>query len=238
MATRPTISDVARLAGVSVGTVSHVLRGKVRVSENLSLRVHEAAAALGYAVDPSAQALRLGYQNIVGVGLLGARKEVEQAACAFLLPFARELRQYGMEALVLSPAHSPVKDLCLEDFTELVMRAKRWHLHSLLICLSTEFSSCTSINAEAYVAGADTDKHRLFPIAQSISATQALPIFEVHLNALGTRKLHGEGKTASLEWRPLRVGSDSAEGHCLTRGNIAECIAAIMDSRAETKVVG
>ncbi|WP_455186708.1 LacI family DNA-binding transcriptional regulator [Actinomyces sp.] len=238
MATTPTISDVARLAGVSVGTVSHVLRGKVRVSENLTQRVHEAAAALGYAVDPAAQALRLGYQNIVGVGLLGARKKVEQAACTFLLPFARELRQYGMEALVLSPAHSPVKDLCLEDFTELVIRAKRSHLHSLLICLSTEFSSCTPINAEAYVAGMHTDKHRLFPIAQSTSATRALPIFEVHLNTHGTRTLHGEGKTASLEWRPLRVGTDSAEGHCLTRGNIADCIAAIMDSRGTTRVVG
>ena len=238
MATTPTISDVARLAGVSVGTVSHVLRGKVRVSENLSQRVHEAAAALGYAIDPSAQALRLGYQNIVGVGLLGARKEVEQVACAFLLPFARELRQYGMEALVLSPAHSPVKDLCLEDFTELVMRAKRWHLHSLLICLSTEFSSCTSINAEAYVAGADTDKHRLFPIGQSISGTRALPIFEVHLNAHGAQGPRGEKRSASLEWRPLHVGSDSAEGHSLTRGNIADCIATIMDSRDTTRMVG
>ena len=233
MATTPTISDVARLAGVSVGTVSHVLRGKVRVSENLSQRVHEAAAALGYAVDPSAQALRLGYQNIVGVGLLGARKE---AACTFLLPISRELRRYGMEALVLSPTHSPVKDLCLEDFTELVMRAKRSHLHSLLICLGTEFSSCPSINAEAYVAG--TDKHRFFPIPQSIPAPRTLPIFEVHLSALGTRKPHGEGKTASLEWRPLRVGTDSAEGHCLTRGNIAECIAAVMDSRDATRMVG
>lgn len=238
MATTPTISDVARLAGVSVGTVSHVLRGKVRVSENLTQRVHEAAAALGYAVDPSAQALRLGYQNIVGVGLLGARKEVEQAACAFLLPFARELRQYGMEALVLSPVHSPVKDLCLEDFAELVMRAKRSHLHSLLICLSAEFPSCTSINAEAYVAGADTDKQRLFPIVQSIPATRPLPIFEVRLNALGIRKLHGEGKTASLEWRPLRVGTDSAEGPSFSRGNIADCITAVMDSRNATRMVG
>ena len=238
MAKTPTMSDVALLAGVSVGTVSHVLRGSAHVSDALTQRVHEAAETLRYRVDPSAQALRTGYQNIVGVGLLGARKEVEQAACAFLLPFARELRQYGMEALVLSPAHSPVKDLCLEDFTELVMRAKRWHLHSLLICLSTEFSSCTSINAEAYVAEADTDKHRLFPIAQSISATRALPIFEVRLNALGTRKPHGEGKTASLEWRPLRVGTDSAEGHCLTRGNIADCIAAVMDSRDATRMVG
>lgn len=236
MATTPTISDVARLAGVSVGTVSHVLRGKVRVSENLSQRVHEAAAALGYAVDPSAQALRLGYQNIVGVGLLGARKEVEQAACTFLLPISRELRRYGMEALVLSPTHSPVKDLCLEDFTELVMRAKRSHLHSLLICLGTEFSSCPSINAEAYVAG--TDKHRFFPIGQSISGTRALPIFEVHLNAHDTQGPHGEKRSASLEWCPLRVGSDSAEGHSLTRGNIADCIAAIMDSRDTTRVVG
>ena len=238
MATTPTISDVARLAGVSVGTVSHVLRGKVRVSENLTQRVHEAAAALGYAVDPSAQALRLGYQNIVGVGLLGARKEIEHAACTFLLPFARELGQSGMEALVLSPVHSPVKDLCLEDFAELVIRAKRSHLHSLLICLNAEFSSCTSINAEAYVAGTGTDKRRLFPIPQSIPATRALPIFEVHLNALGTRKPHGEGRKASLEWRPLRVGSDSAEGLSFTRGNIAECIAAIINSRAETNVVG
>ena len=236
MATTPTISDVARLAGVSVGTVSHVLRGKVRVSENLSQRVHEAAAALGYAVDPSAQALRLGYQNIVGVGLLGARKEVEQAACTFLLPFARELRRYGMEALVLSPAHSPVKDLCLEDFTELVMRAKRSHLHSLLICLGTEFSSCPSINAEAHVTG--TDKRRFFPIGQSISGTRALPIFEVHLNAHGTQGPRGEKRSASLEWLPLRVGSDSAEGHSLTRGNITDCIAAIMDSRDTTRVVG
>ena len=236
MATTPTISDVARLAGVSVGTVSHVLRGKVRVSENLSQRVHEAAAALGYAIDPSAQALRLGYQNIVGVGLLGARKEVEQAACAFLLPFARELRQYGMEALVLSPAHSSAKHLCLEDCTELVMRAKRSHLHSLLICLSAELPSRSYSAANAVET--DPGMPRLFPIAQSISATRALPIFEVRLNALGTRKPHGEGKTASLEWRPLRVGTDSAEGHCLTRGNIADCIAAVMDSRDATRMVG
>ena len=236
MAKTPTMSDVALLAGVSVGTVSHVLRGSVHVSDALTQRVHEAAETLEYSVDPSAQALRLGYQNIVGVGLLGARKEAEQAACTFLLPFAREIRRYGMEALVLSPTHSPVKDLCLEDFTELVMRAKRSHLHSLLICLDTEFSSCPSINAEAYVAG--TDKQRFFPIGQSISGTRALPIFEVHLNAHGTQGPRGEKRSASLEWRPLRVGSDSAEGHSLTRGNIADCIAAIMDSRDTTRVVG
>lgn len=244
MSTTPTISDVARLAGVSVGTVSHVLRGKVRVSENLTQRVHQAARALGYAVDPSAQALRLGYQNIVGVGLLGTRKEVEHAACSFLLPFAQELGRNGMEALLLSPTHDSVKDLCVEDFTELVMRAKRSHLHSLLICRSAHFPSCTYIDAEAHAAridtdtDTDTDGHRFFPIAQSIPAPQPLPIFEVYLNPRAARNPHGERRTASLEWRPLRVGSGSAEGHSFTRGNIAECIEAIINSREETQVVG
>ena len=232
MAKTPTMSDVALLAGVSVGTVSHVLRGSVHVSDALTQRVHEAAETLGYRVDPSAQALRL------GVGLLGARKEVEQAACTFLLPFARELGRSGMEALVLSPAHSSAKHLCLEDCTDIVMRAKRSHLHSLLICLSAEFPSCTYIDADAHATGTHADKHRLFPIAQSTSATRALPIFEVHLNAHDTQGPRGEKRSASLEWRPLRVGSDSAEGHSLTHGNIADCIAAIMDSRDTTKVVG
>lgn len=238
MAKTPTMSDVALLAGVSVGTVSHVLRGSAHVSDALTQRVHEATETLGYRVDPSAQALRLGYQNIVGVGLLGARKEVEQAACTFLLPFARELGRSGMEALVLSPAHSSAKHLCLEDCTDIIMRAKRSHLHSLLICLSAEFSSCTYIDADAHATGTHADKHRLFPIAQSTSATRALPIFEVHLNAHDTQGPRGEKRSASLEWRPLRVGSDSAEGHSLTHGNIADCIAAIMDSRDTTKVVG
>ena len=236
MATTPTISDVARLAGVSVGTVSHVLRGKVRVSENLTQRVHQAARALGYAVDPSAQALRLGYQNIVGVGLLGTPKEVEHAACSFLLPFAQELGKNGMEALLLSPTHDSVEDVRLEDFTELLMRAKRSHLHSLLICLSAELPSRSYSSANAVET--DPGMPRLFPIGQSISGTRDLPIFEVHLNAHGTQGPRGEKRSASLEWCPLRVGSDSAEGHSLAHGNIADCTAAIMDSRDTTRVVG
>jgi len=157
-------------------------------------------------------------------------KEVEQAACTFLLPFARELGRSGMEALVLSTTHSSAKHLCLEDCTDIVMRAKRSHLHSLLICLSAESSSCAFIDADAHATGTHADEHRLFPIGQSTSATRDLPIFEVHLNAHGPQRLHGERKTASLEWRPLHVGGNSAEGHSLTRGNITECIEAVMDS--------
>lgn len=45
---RPTITDVARTAGVSVATVDRVLNGRVPVREETARRVGEAAEAIGY----------------------------------------------------------------------------------------------------------------------------------------------------------------------------------------------
>lgn len=54
---RATISDVARAAGLSVGTVSNVVNGR-RVSDVNYLKVKNAMDKLGYVVNESAQALR------------------------------------------------------------------------------------------------------------------------------------------------------------------------------------
>ena len=65
---RATIADVAREAGVSASTASVVFSGKTPVSDATRRRVHEAAAALGYAgPDPRAASLRRGRSGIVGV---------------------------------------------------------------------------------------------------------------------------------------------------------------------------
>jgi DNA-binding LacI/PurR family transcriptional regulator len=65
---RPTISDVARTAGVSPSTASVVFSGKTAVSEATRQRVLEAAASLGYTgPDPRAASLRRGRSGIVGV---------------------------------------------------------------------------------------------------------------------------------------------------------------------------
>jgi len=48
LATRPTISDLARAAGVSVATVDRVLNGRHRVREETARRVYDAANAIGY----------------------------------------------------------------------------------------------------------------------------------------------------------------------------------------------
>lgn len=54
---QPTIDDVARLAGVSKGTVSHVISGRVPVSASTRARVDQAIAALDYRPAETARSL-------------------------------------------------------------------------------------------------------------------------------------------------------------------------------------
>jgi ribokinase len=55
--TQPTIDDVARAAGVSKGTVSHVIGGRVPVAAATRARVDQAIAALNYRPADTARAL-------------------------------------------------------------------------------------------------------------------------------------------------------------------------------------
>jgi LacI family transcriptional regulator len=64
---RPTISDVAREAGVSIATVSRVMRRNDSVSPALAERVREAAERLGYRPSPVARGLALGESRMIGV---------------------------------------------------------------------------------------------------------------------------------------------------------------------------
>ncbi|HWR84366.1 MAG TPA: LacI family DNA-binding transcriptional regulator [Rhodoglobus sp.] len=64
------IRDVAVRAGVSVGTVSNVLNGSVRVSPESSVRVRAAIAELGYVRNDAARQLRAGRSSTVGLVVL------------------------------------------------------------------------------------------------------------------------------------------------------------------------
>lgn len=66
------IKDVARLAGVSQGTVSHVLNHPDRVSPEKTAAVEAAIAQLGFIRNEPARQLRAGYSNTVGLLLLDA----------------------------------------------------------------------------------------------------------------------------------------------------------------------
>ncbi|MBQ9197841.1 MAG: extracellular solute-binding protein [Clostridia bacterium] len=66
-----TFKDIARLAGVSYGTVSNVLNGRGNVSSDKIQRVRQAADQLGYTPNQGAQVLRKGNSNLLAVVMPG-----------------------------------------------------------------------------------------------------------------------------------------------------------------------
>lgn len=64
---RPTIDDVARVAGVSRATASRVINNAPGASGPLRVRVHEAVARLGYRPNEAARALASGRPRVVDV---------------------------------------------------------------------------------------------------------------------------------------------------------------------------
>jgi DNA-binding LacI/PurR family transcriptional regulator len=63
----PTIREVARRAGVSVGTVSHVITGSVHVSEALRLKVQAAIRELNYHPNHVARSLKTSRTRTLGI---------------------------------------------------------------------------------------------------------------------------------------------------------------------------
>lgn len=94
---RMTLSDVARLAGVSPITVSRALRGERAVEASLVARVQAAAQALGYVPDPAARALasRRSAQVVVLVPMLSNALFVD-----LLEAVQRSLRPAGYQVLM------------------------------------------------------------------------------------------------------------------------------------------
>ncbi len=67
---RPTMRDVAALAGVSLKTVSRVVNGEPTVADDLVARVRFAAAQLSYQPNHTASSLRRGDGRSSTIGLL------------------------------------------------------------------------------------------------------------------------------------------------------------------------
>lgn len=103
----PTIKEVARLAGVSVGTVSKALNGTGSISAAVRLKVENAARNLGYAPHPSARSLRSGATKMFSL-------LVADLANPFFLQLVEEIEQraseLGYSVLLYNSNEEPLRE--------------------------------------------------------------------------------------------------------------------------------
>ena len=88
-----TIKDVAKLAQVSIGTVSNVINGKT-INEDLIQRVEQAMEQLSYRPDANARNLKITKSNMIGIILPNV---VQQEYAVFLEKAESLLKSNGYE---------------------------------------------------------------------------------------------------------------------------------------------
>ncbi|MBR0959195.1 substrate-binding domain-containing protein [Bradyrhizobium japonicum] len=98
------VRDVAREAGVAVGTVSRVLNDHPRVTRELRERVEKAMAHLGYEVDVTAQSMRAGRSRLVACAI----RDFDIPRFALFIKEAEAvLREAGYTLLLASTTNRP-----------------------------------------------------------------------------------------------------------------------------------
>jgi DNA-binding LacI/PurR family transcriptional regulator len=124
----PVLADVARVAGVSVPTVSRVLTGSTPVSDKTRSLVKAAIKELGYRPNEAARALRSGRQSMVGIltsntirfGYASTIQGIEEAArsAGFLVAITvvSSERKKDVEAAVNLMLGQPLAGVIVLDF--------------------------------------------------------------------------------------------------------------------------
>lgn len=103
----PTIKDVARKAGMSVGTVSRYLNGAALKLESRQ-RVEDAISALGYRRNALARSMKTGRSMLVGVIVPGLANMFSMRVIEGL---ERALEEHGFSVLISDCGSDPDKEL-------------------------------------------------------------------------------------------------------------------------------
>lgn len=132
-----TMVDVARLAGVSISTVSHVLNRTRHVEAETKQRVLEAIAETGYRQDALARAMRRSQTESVGIVVSDA---AEPAFAEMTRGVEQEARRHGLTLLLANSAEDSTRELTavqtlLDRRVDGLVLARAAHSHSDLIPL-------------------------------------------------------------------------------------------------------
>jgi len=107
-ATRPVMTDVARLAGVSQKTVSRVINNAPNVSPDVRKRVNSAVAAVGYRPNAAARTLVTNRTRVIGIITPGTAL---YGPSAQLFGVERAAWQAGYSVVIVSTAGSTRAEL-------------------------------------------------------------------------------------------------------------------------------
>ena len=132
-ARRPTIEDVARLSGVSRGTVSRVINGGRNVRPAVLDTVNAAIDALGYSVNQAARNLARGHTGSIAFVISDHEERLfeDPNFGLFVRVFSRQLRANGRH-LLMTTAQDEEEENFLGDYLTL------GHVDGALLALTHE----------------------------------------------------------------------------------------------------
>lgn len=170
---RPSIQDVARLAGVAVGTVSNVLNNPDRVKSATAERVNRAITQLGFIRNDAARQLKAGRSQTIGLVVLdssnpffgalanGAEDHADERGFAVILGSSnndesREARylslfeEQRMAGVLLSPSGS-------SNQTVSALRSKG--MKTILVDRTADTDLCCSVAVDDVSGGRTAANH-------------------------------------------------------------------------------
>lgn len=156
--TRPTIHDVASLAGVSKSLVSLALSGSQKVSEPSREKILAAAESLGYRRNAAARSLAVQRSQTMGVLILDLHNPV---FAEILDGVQSELRDYGYSTMLVTGGDDPVLekteiDTLLQFQIEgLILISHRLDAKELAV-IAKEVPTVTITREDIKVSGLDT----------------------------------------------------------------------------------
>lgn len=103
-----TIEDVARLADVSIATVSRAIHTPEKVAQSTRQKIHQAIAVTGYTANAMARGLRLGRSNIV---LVVAPDIGDPNFAHILVGLENEARAHGFGVLIGHTQNEPLRGM-------------------------------------------------------------------------------------------------------------------------------
>ena len=226
---RPSIRDVAALAGVSHQTVSRVINDHPGIRPETRERVLEVIAAVHYRPSGVARALATRRSHRIGVVVDAVGQVGPNSTLRAIEDAAREL-SYTVSAVTISPdrpgsAASAVEHLMAHGMDALCVIAPRSSSVELLLAESAELPTLF------VSSGLDTGPGSAGLLTASVDQKLGAELAVDHLIGLGHRRiLHIAGPTAWLDAEARRVGWRSA----LSRAGLEELPVVVGDWSADS----